>query len=808
MGSRFSLLCSVFLTGLCALGALSAAGCSSSGGGAAGPDAADGDLSATPDTVVSADGDGGPIFAPTEATGTVVLPEGVALKLADLRVRTGLGDAKIGADGVFRATVGGAGDSLAMVVDADGNLIMLGFIDPARPTPVNARSTAAALVWFGFHLYGLPPDVSRPMLRLIEQHKYLPQLADAFGYLLAEDPTLLMHDNADLRDSLVNVLQLMAQIGDDPSPGTQRAAATTGDNNAIVTVEPSTPLSGVLVGPNPSGNGLQVTNMSRRTAWYYVYRVGYEDELSQKTEIEPELIREGFVQSTNGLTGTVGTLKDALTGGLDFGPRGLAEPIGLNVPDGQRRVYFQAVLAGAFIPFYSKTPGWFDSGDALHQSWKTRAELMTTLSFVRDVLFPAVFSLVLPIQGAIQGQEDFATWVSLAQLVTSQVPGVTTQIASGDFKGALSAMFLAMASNYELRNGVALVVVSFAETLSEKSAGTAMDTFMKANFLVAAADLAVAGVDIGLVVSDLKEANAVERWDVTAIRAKVLLRSSVAELDPGTRATTLSATVPGAGPKDFFCYKWTLEGPGELSAFLPGPLTGSDKVAVSADPDMLYQVDEGDLVDGQLAVVTCEPYLKPDSGDCTYPPAGELVGEGKLAIRSRTDEPKSCPASSFDMGWWQQEDGGINLTVSGRAGEDVTVTVQVPEDPTYGNKQRDVAIWIPGVVDPKRSDVEISGQASIMSVRQETWIKWYKRDEAKGPIWFSYIADIRVSGVGSVSVTVATVAPEAKCDSGEPGAKLCCPHWEYREPYGQVLIGPLVYAEVAGVGQSIALVPE
>lgn len=754
--------------------------------------------------------DSGTVITPTAAAGKVALPEGVALKLADLSVRTGLGDAKVGADGAFSATVGGAGDSMALVVDAKGNVVLLGFIDPARSNRVDATSSVAAMVWQAFHLYGLPPDVRVPLLRLIEKHQYLPQLARAFEYALTEDPAVLMREDEYLRDQLVNVLNLMSQFDDAPAADTKQGAATAaGDgNNAIITAEPTAPQSGVLVGPNLSGNGMQVTNMSRRTAWYYVYKVGYEDDLGNKTEIEPELLKEGFVQSTNGLSGTVGTLKDALTGSLDFGPRALDEPIGLNVPDGQRRVMFQTVLAGAFIPFSSHTPKWFESGNALHQSWQTRAELMTTLSFVRDVLFPAVFSLALPIKGAIQGQDDFATWVGMAQLVTSQVPGVATQIANGEFESALKAVFLAIANNYELRNGIALTLVSIVETATEKSAGNFMDTFMKANFLVAAADLAVSAVDIGLVVSDLGDANALERWDVTAVRAKVLLQSSEDSLQPGTLDTTLSATVPGAGPGDFYCYKWTLEGPGELSAFLPGPDTGSAKVAVSEDADMLYLVDEGALVDGQLAVVTCEPYLKSDGAKCAYPPAGELVGEGKLAIMSRKEKLEPCPAAAFDLGWWQEEDGGMQLSVSGQAGGKVTVTVQVPEDPTKGGGRRDIMIWIPGVDDPDPSKVTLSGDTSSANVREETWIQWFKQDETKGPVWFANVADVRFSGVGNVSVTVDTVAPVAKCDSGEPGAKPCCPHWEFREPYGDVLIGPLVYAQVNGVGRSIALVPE
>lgn len=778
------------------------------GSGSGTQQAADADGAGDVSGDVATEGDSGPVLVPTEARGKVVLPKGGSLSLTDLTVRTGLGDAPVASDGRFTVTVGGSGDSLAMVVDGAGNLVLLGFIDPATETVVDADATAAALVFFALRLYGMPPDVRVEMFRLVKAHPYLGQLGNAVEALSAQDPALLMGDNADLRESLVNLLNLMIHIEVDTSAGTQKAPAEAGadPNNAVITAEPTAPQSGTLVGPNLAGNGMQVTSMSRRAAWYYVYRVGHEGEDGVRVDEPHTLVRDGFVPSTNGITGTVGTLKDALSGSLDFGPRSLASPVPLEVPVGQRRVFFEAVVAGAFIPAFSDDASWYDSGNPLHQQWKTRANLMLTVSFVRDVLFPAVFAIALPIKGAVQGAEDLPTWESLAQLVVSQVPAVTGQLAQGDFDGALKGVLLAMASNYELRNGVALVLLTTLAGEAHAQVDKAMETFMKANFLVAAVDLGLAGVDIGMVVSDLSKARPLERWDVTAIKAKVLLRSSRDPLDPHHLSTTLTATVPAAKPLDYFCFKWTLDGPGELSPFLEGPDTGSVKVAVSGDADMLYLIDKGDLVDGALAVITCEPFANPGGGPCAWPPSGESVGEGRITIRSSKKEDDPCPPEAFNLPWWQTEAGSIGLTASGQYGEEVTVSLNVPEDPHIGGGYRDVHIYIPRPASTDNEAVTISGDHGGASVSEETWIEWFRQDEATGPVWFSKVADISFRAVGAITVSMQTTATPIDCESDQEGAPPCCPHWAYRDPFGQVLIGPIVYAKVSGAGRSITLI--
>ncbi len=797
--------CRAVATALTLVGLMGLAACGSGNGAQQSTDA-DGTGEVSGD-VAAADSDSGPVLTPTEARGKVVLPAAGSLSLADLTVRTGLGEARVATDGRFTVMVGGSGESLATVVDGAGNVVLLGFIDPAVESVIDSEATAAALVFFALRLYGMPPEVRVEMFRLVKAHPYLGQLGAAVEALSAQDPALLMRENADLRESLVNVLNLMINIEVEATTSTQKALAeaVADPNNAIITAEPTTPQSGTLVGPNLGGNGMQVTSMSRRAAWYYVYRVGHEGEDGVRADEPYTLVRDGFVLSTNGLTGTVGTLKDALTGSLDFGPRSLPSPIPLEVPTGQRRVFFEAVVAGAHIPAFASDPSWYDSGNPLHQQWKTRANLMVTLSFVRDVLFPAVFAIALPIKGAVQGTEDFPTWESLAQLVISQVPAVTTQLAQGDFDGALKGVLLAMASNYELRNGVALVLAVALAGDAHAGIDKAMDTFVKANFLVSVADLAVAGLDIGLVVSDLSTAKPLERWDVTAIKAKVLLQSSRNVLDPYHLSTTLTATVPAAKPLDYFCFKWTLNGPGEMSPFLPGPDTGSVKVAVSGDADILYLIDKADLVDGALAVITCEPFENPGGGPCAWPPTGTSVGEGRITIRSSTKEDDPCPPEGFDLAWWQTEAGPIGLSVLGQYGEEVRVSLNVPADPTIGGGYRDVRIYIPRPASTKKDDVKITGDYRSVNVRQETWIEWFRQDEAAGPVWFSNVADIRFSAVGPVTVSMQTTATAIDCETEQDGAPPCCPYWTYRDPFGQVLVGPIVFANVSEAGRSIAL---
>lgn len=748
----------------------------------------------------SADGaDSGDPVRLQSASGRVVLPEGSALDPTTLTATNGWGEDPVAADGTFTLTVAGPGPTMLIVVDDEGRTVLLGYVDPAEEREVGSHSTAVALTWIATGLWSMPTDVQLEYFRQLEAHSSVAGFGRAVEHFLGqEDPYALMTEHPELLESLENAVRLITEFEEGAF---DKGLVPKNDppSNANVLVQPTEPQSGVLVGPNIEGSGIQVTNYSRRSGWYYVYRTGYETtESGQPVEVDPpELVAEGWMRATNGLQGTATTIFDAFSGRLDFSARQLQAPIPVNVPDGQRRVFYEAIVAGSHIPFYSRPPRWADDDDPRVEEWEDRATLMTAVSVTRDVVFPIIFSIVRPVGSALQGDDAFVTWSSLAEVMLSQVPGVATEISAGDWSAAAQLVLKALANNEGFRNTVALAL---AELLIEDLRGydDIIEKFASANFLVAAVDVGVAATDIALVVSDHVDANALERWEATAIRARVLLGADRYTLDDAHTTASLYAEVAGSGPSDYFCYLWTLDGPGELSNFLPGPDTGDPLTLVSAEPEAIYLIDQSDLVDGPIAVFSVTAYPRESDESCTAPPAGEPVGEGRLVIDATTEPFEPC-TEEFDYAFWQSEENGLSLSTSGRIGGTVTASINLPPAGEDGDDYRDLIVYFPWPAETTRDAVTTTGDVrSVQSVRREDVLYWIRQDDAFGPVYTDRHAEVRVSARGAITIALPTQGPDVACGVDLPGSRPCCPFWNYHETFDYVFVGDFVLAAAGG----------
>lgn len=788
-----------------------AAGCGSDSGGSDNGDggSASGDSDNGGDVVVP----GAPEAEAGQAAGIVQLPEGYAGSEL-LTVTTGGGSGEV-VGGGWVADLPEGDTALAIVTDDVGNVVLTGFVEPGRSNMVNSRSSAVVAAFFAAHLFELPGEARGQAIEDLRAHAAMDALGATFAEALARDSAVLMTEDAGLLEAVGNALHVLAgSTGADS--GLIRRGGALNVGNANVIVDPLTEQSGVLVGPNLTGTGMQIHNASRRLGWYYVYETGFRGVSGDDVATDPPvLLSEGFVASAAGISsagGTIGVVTGALSNSLDFSPTELAQPIGLTVGQDQQRLFVEVIVAGAYLPGAGSVASWLDDSDPRHAEWLSRARLMTTASFVRDVLIPAIFTVALPVKGGAEGLLDLPTLESIGVSLVAAAPALADQIDGGEWGAALKTTMITLAGNSNLRTAIALELSEVVRAFASDQAQNSMNLMMKANFYTAVVDLGLAGLDIAMVVDEVAEGGAVERWDVTAIKAKVLVRAHRTTLDPARPDTRLTATVPEAAPDEYHCFVWTVsEGPGAIAGLLEGPDTGSERIAVSDDGEALYDVSPSDIEsDGPLAVITVEAYLRSSDEACAYPPAGELIGEGKVGLLGTTEpyeDPCTDGSQTFDFGYWNHDQTTPSYSISGQIGGTVTVNVTVPPvDLDDEGDYRDVDIVIPRPASLDREDIRVSG-ANVRSWNiydAGGWIYQVRRDDDdSAPVKWVQMGDddarFELSAHGDVSVSIPTEAfPQGCIAWGE-----CCP---YVGSGGgrSALMGPFVFIRLrAKLGEGI-----
>ncbi|MFA6109848.1 MAG: SUMF1/EgtB/PvdO family nonheme iron enzyme [Candidatus Latescibacterota bacterium] len=289
---------------------------------------------------------------------------------------------------------------LTMVLDHEGNTLLLSLLPPAEPTPrADSQTTATALVFFATHLYTAPPALWSEAITLIEQTPAVEDLARVLEGRLQTTATVLTAPDAQTQAALAQaVLAVDDQLG---------RLAGTGK------VTPSGPLSQVRVVHPAEGQGeavLEVRNFGRRYLSIWV----------DQTLPVSRAVAEGSIVGPAGEPVSFATLGSYLSANRD--PAGVLSPATrqLIVPlaAGLSNVYQVDVVGAAF------RGGVPARGDAYWVTWG-----FTFGDFVLLKLLKVLVGVDLPDGSAM------AQWQEWADLTNKVVTGIR---ASAEFRDALS----------------------------------------------------------------------------------------------------------------------------------------------------------------------------------------------------------------------------------------------------------------------------------------------------------------------------------------------------------------------------------
>ena len=245
------------------------------------------------------------------ASGTAVLPAGTT---GSASVLTAAGRALLSAEGGFTVAVTGLGPSLAVVEDGAGKPVLLGWVggdEPGGPV-LNARSTAAVLLFLNVGGFTLPPGLWARAQQLIAEAPALDALADTVGARLEADPGVLVNGDAAIVAALESAAASFTGAG--------------GVTSQALLIDPlGETKSGVdLNALAGADNTVQALNWYRRRAWMFV--IWEKDVFEDGSEVEnPDfeiddgvVVKRSFwdarIPATAKLSSPISTVVDWATG--------------------------------------------------------------------------------------------------------------------------------------------------------------------------------------------------------------------------------------------------------------------------------------------------------------------------------------------------------------------------------------------------------------------------------------------------------------------------------------------------------------
>ncbi|MCE5264766.1 MAG: hypothetical protein LLG97_14705 [Deltaproteobacteria bacterium] len=609
----------------------------------------------------------------TSAVGSVTLPAGIGLTHADVQVQAFLGKAAVQANGTYAVTQPASGLVLVMVTDPQERVILMGYCDAVDPGMgrLSALSTATALMFLDIGGPNLPPENWKEVLAMIESAQTVKHLASVIEARLAEDPGALDAGDAAIKAAIATARDILVPVEAREAaapaalsaalPASSAASRTPLDTTPVqIAVTSANPLSGIQIMSETNGDGLVIQNSYRRHCYYWVFYAGYQDQSGADHLLSSALyekVASGYLKSTAGLSGVIGTSLDYFVWEkLPYDPV-KADPIVLDkAPADAKHGYYKVVAVGGTTVAGLLPPSWAME-DVNRNDYLAMQTLMGVVSVVKDYFLPVAFALSAKDTVNMMAGKDLGEFCTvLVGFFIKAGVNIAQNIAANDYDGAGRALLKAYLTDGELRKAVCKFVASrllryvlSAERLEQVSTSAEMYAKILKGF-----DIAMLGWDLGGVTKDLAVSNGYEYFDVVAVPPDVHVEPSSATLIPNYEKTfhAVKGTIAG----DAFEYRWSVKGAGGGGLHREGETAMAGAVTTSA-PAVVYkaQADPGDKAED---TVTVEVYRKfvTDAGVVT-----QYVGTGKAVVTLLNSPTNGIPVAYHFTGPYRWENYVVSL---------------------------------------------------------------------------------------------------------------------------------------------------
>jgi hypothetical protein len=509
-------------------------------------------------------------------SGTVSLPAGSTLKLTDLSVDVMAQTVPVTAAG-FTVGTSPTGATLALLLDASGNGVLMSIFDPSSTTvAISTHTTAVALLYYALSGYMFPDSAISQILGLLNNDPAVSGLDTAIARAVAADPRAVANNGSGIGSALVHTIQTI--LGTSVrAPAVNTPAKLARAVPTLMTVTPSGTQNGVMVNQDDATTSLLISNTKRRCCRVYVYQMAVDPPGGPA--LPASLAAGPFdLDSTENL-GIFTALKDFATffNGLSpWTPVNLS-PIPLTLlPDTADETTYTVVLLAAS----PETTDVFLDDPAVFKDAHFAPFVSTWKSDTLQLLgWTAFGDVILPIMCLLLGAGTIkVTRQALAAVITAGAVAYKTtynrvlnqlQYGSvGNIKAGLAAVIQTAIRDgdyYTLMKDECQQVIGrieakalAAQTAAQQTTRLARAAEMFANVM---SPLLIVGafleaVDLGAVLIDLAGSDRATTWTARVIRQKLNLAPQNPRISSGDRQTFTVAN-PANTQGTTFEYEWT-----------------------------------------------------------------------------------------------------------------------------------------------------------------------------------------------------------------------------------------------------------
>ncbi len=531
-------------------------------------------------------------------------------------------------DGCFDIQIHAQRTQLVFALSAAGAPLRMGWIDPDRPN-LDARLTAETLMYYavGGPLAGA--DAVGPLFDLLAEAPEVDEVAEAIDAALEANPEVF--GAAQTHEATGTVVASVAAKLLKPSEEEEEPGVA----NAVI-FDPAEPQSGITMVSTSGVNSVSLQNAYRRAAHVFVQRVSTFDQDDNETANAAD-ISDAKVASVQALQSWVDGFDQIVQasyspGGLEgsenvaYVPR-TAGPYKLEPVPGAKKTRFHLTTVG---------PGLQQGGAYGDLTSKQRDQLLATSTefLLIDLVLPVIAHIVVPnMKWDDLSSNDLVPGLAkdLAKILGVHLPRAGQLMADGDARGALGAVWEALAGSNTFRDAIFEAVYeklydfrTAGSTAGTQRAGALATRFAKAT---GAVDALLAGSDIAAVGAALLVSNRADRWTVDVTESTVRIEPREPKATPDTRVR-LTVNVLDAGDDVAFEYRFSTGGVfGSLDTgieqgisvttsqnwvdYVAGSEEGSDEVTVQ-----VYEIRLSDRVSVGSRSVTvkvedvCDPTIK------------------------------------------------------------------------------------------------------------------------------------------------------------------------------------------------------
>lgn len=480
----------------------------------------------------------------------VTLPQGSSLVLTTLTVLNGLAEVPITDTGLVGTTVPSGVPSLVTLSDPQGNAIYMGFVDPSvNPSPLDATSTAVALLFFLISGPSVPADSKQILLNSIQASSAVPPLAAVIAERVAVDPKAISDGDSQIASALQTAYNAIGGGSQGPAMFAGVLPATLPD----LLVQPSGPQSGFEVVQDEAATAVHGINHFRRRCEMLVYRVS-ETSSGGTVNNYPQPIPVGdpiFVNGTTAL-GLFSTIENLLSGDTAFVPVTTSQIL-LHLNGASVRTDYEVIVLGASAAvsdpsFYSDSKysnfvaGWKSAVNRLNV---TEAFFDVALGFILEMwgIRSVVKSdaMIAAFVDGLYAIEDvtFQTLLRKAETgaYSEAITGIIQQVATSDL---LSQKMINILKPY-ITALEKEAVDAAGKQLTERSMQAALAMIQQAFTIVGVA--AYIG-DLAAIAHDVGSSNEGDRWTATVFKPSLNIDPKTATIAPGARKT-FTVSLPG-----------------------------------------------------------------------------------------------------------------------------------------------------------------------------------------------------------------------------------------------------------------------